>query len=118
MFIPSFDFAMTKKVVGYRLYVLHRNYFATNSKRLKYKCKQILPESVWKSQLLCLFSLKDFRAMFFLCSVFGCGQVSSSLCVGLVKLASLETNRYSFFLCFGTKKLYGVVVVVLLLLFF
>lgn len=56
--------------------------------------------------------------MFFLCSVFGCGQVSSSLCVGLVKLASLETNRYSFFLCFGTKKLYDVVVVVVLLLFF
>lgn len=30
----------------------------------------------------------------------------------------LSTNRYSFFLCFGTKKLYDVVVVVVLLLFF
>lgn len=43
------------------------------------------------------YSLKDFCAMFFLCSVFGCGQVSSSLCVGLFKLASLEANRHCCF---------------------
>lgn len=40
------------------------------------------------------------RAMFFLCSVFWCGQVSSWCVSDLLRLASLATTRYSFSLLY------------------
>lgn len=73
----------------------------------------------WFGKVSCSVYLisKTFYTMFFLFPLFGCGQVSSSLCVRLVELASLQTHRNSFpSSVVAQKKLYDVVVVVALLL--